>query len=598
MEKTIQPKINATNTANTPTCSIEPVDANLAYLDEQNDIYPCKKYFCKCFHKSPDKYASLLDAIYYLKPLRVKELLETFDETEILNPKLCRNASEPNNNLLTSTIGYIGGTSGVGVGIPAINKIGVYAFRNSSSTRFPNQVIGAKLFLEIIEIICAKFPWMVTERAYLYPNAYNISAITSILNKYYKNNANANTILCSICKLSSPNQFIKNVCKCENSGAHLTCLVEQVRAGLTTCAICSNSYGSYTCPRGKISFPSLGIYAEPLISTYKFIPLDDKFTRLKYASLYLIETEVKKLLDDFSAEEFIKFANETNDNDGIYIKYEDEQTLLLENKCPIILMSRNPYSNLFYKNFPDLHAQTNALLFSKCIDCNNYACSSLIDISWGKYLYCENMSSPTGSGFTLVPYSSTNTDIYGDPFGWMILLKLNMSMKLLRDTSFIDIYDEKDRLFGYNTKQFNKSFFPSYKFFKKISPDMIGTELRIEFSKEKKLTQEEQEQLRRTLRRTPRELIYTINVKITEPVLYGDTTECVICLNNIDNNSTTPNKYISPCGHTYHLDCVFDYVRSKNLLYPIHMYCNNKTCCGASKIKPFECAVCKRLIEK
>ena len=125
-----------------------------------------------------------------------------------------------------------------------------------------------------------------------------------------------------------------------------------------------------------------------------------------------------------------------------------------------------------------------------------------------------------------------------------------MSMKLLRDTSFIDMYDEKGELFGYNTEQFNKSTYPSYKFFRKITPDMIGTELRINFSKEKKLTQEEQEQLRKTLRKTPRELIHTINIKITEPVLYGDTTECVICLNNIDNNSATPNKYISPLHKT------------------------------------------------
>ena len=51
---------------NMSICSLECIDTNI--LDESNDIYPCIKYKCNRYHKSPDIYKALMDAILYLKP--------------------------------------------------------------------------------------------------------------------------------------------------------------------------------------------------------------------------------------------------------------------------------------------------------------------------------------------------------------------------------------------------------------------------------------------------------------------------------------------------------------------------------------------------
>ena len=113
-------------------------------LDESNDIYPCKNSKCCKFHKSIDKYEALENAIYYLKPQRVKKLLEnSFSKKELSNPKCKFNKYWT--NLLHSTISNICSTSSaVGVGIPSIDKIGVYAFGNSRYGLFPNQKIGSE----------------------------------------------------------------------------------------------------------------------------------------------------------------------------------------------------------------------------------------------------------------------------------------------------------------------------------------------------------------------------------------------------------------------------------------------------------------------
>jgi len=94
--------------------------------------------------------------------------------------------------------------------------------------------------------------------------------------------------------------------------------------------------------------------------------------------------------------------------------------------------------------------------------------------------------------------------------------------------------------------------------------------------------------------RSPREEIFRIKVKIPELIQYGDTKNCSICL---EQASDPTNKYISPCGHLFHLDCILRYLEYKDLLYPMHLRCGDR-CCRARKIKPFECIVCKTIISK
>ena len=143
---------------------------------------------------------------------------------------------------------------------------------------------------------------------------------------------------------------------------------------------------------------------------------------------------------------------------------------------------------------------------------------------------------------------------------------------------------------GYNVGKIAKKWLS----FKKIKSELIGTEIRIVFSKKRQLTKEQEEQVRRSFTRIPRDIVYEINVKIPELMQYGDKSDCNICLDAVEDEK---NRYISPCGHLFHLNCIFKYLETKNLLYPTHPQCLNR-CCNAKKIKPFECVVCKNIISK
>lgn len=251
-------------------------------------------------------------------------------------------------------------------------------------------------------------------------------------------------------------------------------------------------------------------------------------------------------------------------------------------------MTKNLPSNLSYKQNKELYDQISNLLIQKSIDCMDYSCSTDINISFGKYIWCGNMNSPTGSGFTLT--NSDKTDIYGPQYKYMLYLNLKFNLKLKIDAEFIDIYSHDGFLFNYNIQPLKGK----YTCFTNLNTieDAFGTELKIVFSKKKKLTKEEQNIVNKRMFRIPREEIYSFKVKIPELKQFGDTENCNICLENVDEN-----KYISPCGHLLHMNCIFNYLESKELLYEMHPNCLYH-CCGAKKIKPFECVVCKTLIIK
>ena len=42
---------------------------------------------------------------------------------------------------------------------------------------------------------------------------------------------------------------------------------------------------------------------------------------------------------------------------------------------------------------------------------------------------------------------------------------------------------------------------------------------------------------------------------------------CLLCLELVDNPE---NKYITHCGHTFHLNCMFEYFERNNLLYTLY----------------------------
>lgn len=221
-------------------------------------------------------------------------------------------------------------------------------------------------------------------------------------------------------------------------------------------------------------------------------------------------------------------------------------------------------------------------------DYSEYFCDYEIKVSFGKYVWCVNAESPSGSGFTLT--NSKCIDPFENPYTYMMFLKLKPNDKLLKNADFFDIYTDTGFLFGYNVGSIHSNLNQ----FKKIEQELIGTELEIIFSIKKNLTDEEKEIITKRFIRMPREEIFTIKIKIPELMQYGDCEDCAICLGEVNDIT---NKYISPCGHLFHLKCIFQYLESKNLLYPMFDLCDDR-CCGANKIKPFECVVCKTIISK
>ena len=171
-----------------------------------------------------------------------------------------------------------------------------------------------------------------------------------------------------------------------------------------------------------------------------------------------------------------------------------------------------------------------------------------------------------------------------------MLLDLKPNVKLLKEADFFDIYDHTGFLFGYNVGPIHHQLAQ----FKKIKPELIGTELSIVFSKKKQLTPEENAIVIKRMFRTPREEIFSLKVRIPELTQYSTDSVCSIYLDQVGEPT---NKYVSPCGHLFHLNCIFDYLEAKNRLHPIHPRCT-KFCCGAKKAKPFECPVCKTLITR
>ncbi len=291
----------------------------------------------------------------------------------------------------------------------------------------------------------------------------------------------------------------------------------------------------------------------------------------------MIVDRVKELLESITNEEFQTIIKDKHKNNGSVYRFIAPD---------VVALGTNIYSNLNVRRFPEEHLKISKLLIEKCIDCMDYSCDYELKMSWGKYLWCGTTGTRAGHGFTLT--NSTCTDSYGNPYSHMMLLNLIINPKLAKHSDFYDIYTYSGGLFDYNLGTIGSNIIT----FKKIAPELIGTDLEIIFSKKKNLTPEENEIVKKRLLRTPREEIFKIKITIPDISQYGDMSDCAICLETVDEPT---NKYISPCGHLFHLECIFKYLESKNLLYPI---CQGRSCCGAKKPKPFECVVCKNLITK
>jgi hypothetical protein len=85
--------------------------------------------------------------------------------------------------------------------------------------------------------------------------------------------------------------------------------------------------------------------------------------------------------------------------------------------------------------------------------------------------------------------------------------------------------------------------------------------------------------------------LYSIYIKIPKLKQYGDLNNCNICFDEVNEK----NKYITPCGHLFHINCIFTYFKSNHLLENINC---SENCCNTMKIKQYECIVCRYKIKK
>jgi hypothetical protein len=221
-----------------------------------------------------------------------------------------------------------------------------------------------------------------------------------------------------------------------------------------------------------------------------------------------------------------------------------------------------------------------------------YQCTIETVISFGQYIWCGNGSSPMGAGFTLSNVDPDTVGIgakyvgshYGDLNSYLVTFVIKMNNALARDTEHIEMFLPNGFLFGYNVGRISNGVWITSK---KIDPSLLDQSVTIKFGRYLSQTESDRSRLRRPILGA----VYETQITMREPKQY-ETEVCSICLEDVNN---IKNKYLSPCGHLFHLDCIFKYLENSGHLYEIPTRCMDR-CCQSPKIKPFNCPVCRQVI--
>lgn len=219
-------------------------------------------------------------------------------------------------------------------------------------------------------------------------------------------------------------------------------------------------------------------------------------------------------------------------------------------------------------------------------------CRIDMQVSFGKYVWCGNPTIP--HGFVLT--NQNINDLYGDLNTFVLNIEINMNRELLNETEYIEIYTPAGGLFGYNVYPIRSSI---YNFFKKIKQSDIGVEMKILFRKAKVLTDEEEKILKKSfVMRRPMDTIFEQYFTIPDILSFNDRNECNICLSDVEDLNNT---YISPCGHKFHMSCIWQYLTLNNLITNVNPRCSemgqngNHSCCNTGRIivSKFKCPTCR-----
>jgi hypothetical protein len=228
---------------------------------------------------------------------------------------------------------------------------------------------------------------------------------------------------------------------------------------------------------------------------------------------------------------------------------------------------------------------------------NKYEARVNLQVSFGKYKWCGNMSSASGSGYTL-----TNNQTYyykdGKESNFMLHIDIYMNDELLVDVEYIEILTESNFLFHYSQNKLTNH----YSYCTKMDEKYIGQEFKITFVKPKPLNEEEYQKLMKSFRRHPMIKVYETTVEIPEMKLFEKNT-CSICIEDVVDDN---NKHITKCGHLFHNNCFWNYLLSiPNLISEVHKNCSSTNtsghllCCNVGKIvNTYCCPVCKNELLK
>jgi hypothetical protein len=514
-------------------------------IDVDKNIYPCMNNSCTFYHTYSDKYEIMSNAIYFLKPNKVRELCKDFTVDDIHNIHMIdsnnENNNNENNNFLNSILKIIATTNHKFQDIENIQKI-----RNKDEYT---------LFLEIIEILCIHYPTFINENSYIYPTLYCMVDIIDILDKYINTGKNSYKYKYKYKNKYTIKQNIK-LCKC--SGEDIYTILEKINVKIDKCHTCLTKYKIYKCPLKNIHFPEINVYKSPFTNDYIMIDKNNKIVQLYYACIYLVYERVREIIDKMTNREFMYCMKVLRDK-----YYFKEITTSMDDK--VILLCNNPCSDLSYDKYTDCHLKINDLLFKKHMDTMNYDCiMNNKKISYGNYIFCKN-----NFEFKL---KENGNDV--NKYKYLLQFHLKLNLKLKRDTLFLKI--------NANYAITQKNYY-EYTVFVELNKSLfhygLGQYIQISFFKKNAKGQNEKMFYKNYI------LSSVIKNKIFKQ--YGDIESCNICLENIGKN-----KYITPCGHSFHTNCIFDFMKNKNLLYDIEQNCYHN-CCKTEGIKELICPVCK-----
>lgn len=162
-----------------------------------------------------------------------------------------------------------------------------------------------------------------------------------------------------------------------------------------------------------------------------------------------------------------------------------------------------------------------------------------------------------------------------------------MNYMLQYNTKYIYIYNVNNFCLYYTTNRILNGNTMTFK----ISEEHLGTDIVVQFLKHNSEERKEEYNDSPIDFKKKLKISHEVIYRVPDIRLYGEQTECNICLDNVDKDL----RYISPCGHLFHMECIWKHIVAKK------MFKKNDDCnsiCHHSEEIPsnFTCPVCNNLI--